>query len=1155
MSNLPVYSFFPWLRQGLGNQITDDDIAGRVKLRSEIPVALELTGTGPAGTLVQQIPIVPRNVPLAGPGDIVGIKCGNEQSGGAILRTEPRNWITNFEPNYVPFVEFYDEDFPWRYTPAKADTAKHRLRPWIALIVLEDGTEFKEGASPGDQSLPNYIVVDDYARFPSAEQLWAWAHVHVNRGMIDAGMRTPALGVTVPAGTDPSQPAVQRLEQTLDENADLAYSRLVCPRKLKDNTAYHAFVVPVFETGRLAGLGLDPALAPEAMQSAWGAYPVAAAKPREQSTNYPYYYRWYFRTGTVGDFEYLVSLLKPRTVDKRVGTRDMDVQDPDANLPGITDPALAGVLKLGGALKIPHKALNASDWAYLQAYENWATLYPQPFQEKLATLINLADDYKDKAALIANGNANLTPSIAGNEDPLITPPLYGQWHAMQQRLLKERDGTDVLNSTNWLHQLNLDPRHRVTAGFGTRVVQQKQEDLMDAAWQQIGAVLEAQRRIRSGQLIKQVSWIWHARHIKPLLKTNPERAFIIAAPLHGRVLASDFTVAHTVRQSALPAAAMSAPVRRMLRPRARLARALPVAEPGKPQMLLRRLNEKKISAAPPRERPKMIVTPGDVAAKLRSPIPGFLTDWLRKLRALPWLMLIILLIVALLIWVLVPSASAIATVIGGVAVVAFTLLRRWSSNLRRADTLDDEVATSADVANMPKIPGFTVVQPGQDPAPAIGSNDSPEGARFKDGLRGVRKLIGGSNIAAAREAAKGPTGAPLSFNTIAATVVAAINPDITVPLRTLAGIKLPERLAPMVTEKFKEPFAYPQFDMPMYKPLAEISSELFLPNLNLIEQNSITLLETNQAFIEAYMVGLNHEFSRELLWREYPTDQRGSYFRQFWDVSAFLDPQPAADSDLQKEKLRDITMLHRWSKTSALKDHDNRQSGSGTRNDLVLTIRGELLKKYPNAVIYAHRACWQRKDDGSAADQAKDPCSRSGGIDPTQERRLVLLTAAEEDDPPKLKVRTPLYEAKVDPDIFFFGFDLTDAEVIGGTGENPNDDPGWFFVIKERPGEPRFGFDIGAADPNKISVWNDLGWDNVQPGAAGSYVVIDNAMNTFVVKPPTLPEDEEKVDQHSDDVAIKWNKDINAADVAYVLYQAPVLVAVHGAEMLRPEGQ
>ena len=82
--------------------------------------------------------------------------------------------------------------------------------------------------------------------------------------------------------------------------------------------------------------------------------------------------------------------------------------------------------------------------------------------------------------------------------------------------------------------------------------------------------------------------------------------------------------------------------------------------------------------------------------------------------------------------------------------------------------------------------------------------------------------------------------------------------------------------------------AYPVFDMPMYAPLRDLSDELLIPNVNLIENNSITLLETNQKFIEAYMVGLNHEFARELLWREYPTDQRGSYFRQFWDVSSVL---------------------------------------------------------------------------------------------------------------------------------------------------------------------------------------------------------------------------------------------------------------------------
>jgi len=37
------------------------------------------------------------------------------------------------------------------------------------------------------------------------------------------------------------------------------------------------------------------------------------------------------------------------------------------------------------------------------------------------------------------------------------------------------------------------------------------------------------------------------------------------------------------------------------------------------------------------------------------------------------------------------------------------------------------------------------------------------------------------------------------------------------------------------------------------------------------------------------MVGLNHEFAPEFLWREYPTDQRGSYYRQLWDVSSYLD--------------------------------------------------------------------------------------------------------------------------------------------------------------------------------------------------------------------------------------------------------------------------
>ena len=89
--------------------------------------------------------------------------------------------------------------------------------------------------------------------------------------------------------------------------------------------------------------------------------------------------------------------------------------------------------------------------------------------------------------------------------------------------------------------------------------------------------------------------------------------------------------------------------------------------------------------------------------------------------------------------------------------------------------------------------------------------------------------------------------------------------------------------------------AYPVIDLPMFRPLADMSPDLFCPNVNLVPPNSITLLETNPRFIESYLVGLNHEMARELLWREYPTDQRGSVFRQFWDVQSVLSLPLVAD--------------------------------------------------------------------------------------------------------------------------------------------------------------------------------------------------------------------------------------------------------------------
>ena len=68
-------------------------------------------------------------------------------------------------------------------------------------------------------------------------------------------------------------------------------------------------------------------------------------------------------------------------------------------------------------------------------------------------------------------------------------------------------------------------------------------------------------------------------------------------------------------------------------------------------------------------------------------------------------------------------------------------------------------------------------------------------------------------------------------------------------------IALPPWIVAEIGEDFNEVMAYPKIDLPMYKPLSDGAVERFLPNINKIAQNSITLMETNQRFIEAYMVG------------------------------------------------------------------------------------------------------------------------------------------------------------------------------------------------------------------------------------------------------------------------------------------------------------
>ncbi len=1102
MSTLASYTFLPWLREGVANTITSQDGDSSVKTRASVGVSVQLSGD-PVGGGSELTDTITQQVQLYGPGDVVGI------DSRAVVKTEPLDWITNFENNYMPAIDFYDADFPWRYTPAAPDASGLKLRPWITLIVLAD-SEYDAGQSTGQGPLP-FINLHDASALPPADELWAWAHVHVNDSLAASAAQLVSTDVAT---------VVSEFEAALKANPDVAYSRLLCARRLAAETGYHAFVIPTFEAGRLAGLGLDPTGAPDATSSAWSDY-----SGRPQPTQHPYYYSWYFRTGSTGDFEYLVRQLTPRPVDARVGTRDLDVQDPGSNIPAIPGPGDSGVLRLGGALQVPDQDLTADELAQRNAYADWDQPYPQPFETALAAFIDLPDTYSVQDSSTANAGAGLT----ADPDPLITSPLYGRWPSLTQRLLTNQDGTPAPNPTNWVHRLNLDPGFRVPAAFGTAVVQANVEPYMNDAWQQIGDVLAANQLIRRLHLSIAVSTRWYDVHLKPLAAVSAERAFLITSPLTSRVMASPTTIAHQQSLSRVQGALTSPAMRRVLRPGGRLMRSLPFDATVTADNLLSRVNAGTVSAAPPKQPPQDaptvdgFATAAETAAQSApTGLPGWVTTLLNTPGCGPQTLLVIaaLIVIEIILSLPLRRALKLAASFGAAVLVVYQWLKQAQTTGQSAAALTETGQTPASVAELPDSPNFQIVLPvSATPAPTIGTTDSATATRFKAALTDSYTLL-----QASREVAPDFEPQTLALPQLTDKLIAGCEPVTVIPRRALSYIAIPAWIAGQLTESFGEVMAYPKIDLPMYEPLKERSIELLLPNINLISENSITLVETNQKFIESYMVGLNHEFARTLLWREYPTDQRGSYFRQFWDVRSYIDSEGLSGDPL-KEKLYDIPQLHTWPLTSALGTHNNREATGQTGEQAVLVIRGELLKKYPTAVIYAQRAAWVMKD---------------GQIDTSQPRTLV-----DNDDPPMTDpsvVRSPLYEAKADPDIYFFGFDLTIAQAKGDSGQHPGDDPGWFFVIRERPGEPRFGLEL---DAGTLEVFDDLTWDDAQPGGQpGDF--LDSGSLAHVTLSTADPQ---MATQRAEDLEVD-SAAVSAARWAYLLYRAPIMVAVHADQML-----
>ena len=169
-----AYTFLPWLRRGIADASTPPTATGRQRARH---VRVELERHRRAGR------------------DGAAPSRASARSRALRSRRHRRHRDARDHPRSSPQLDHQRRaQLPGRRSssttrtspggthPAAAERRRScsRLRPWITLVVLEEG-EFKEApAMVASRPLP-FIAVRDFTVFPPADELWAWAHVHVNR--------------------------------------------------------------------------------------------------------------------------------------------------------------------------------------------------------------------------------------------------------------------------------------------------------------------------------------------------------------------------------------------------------------------------------------------------------------------------------------------------------------------------------------------------------------------------------------------------------------------------------------------------------------------------------------------------------------------------------------------------------------------------------------------------------------------------------------------------------------------------------------------------------------------------------------------------------------------------------------------------------------
>jgi hypothetical protein len=545
-----------------------------------------------------------------------------------------------------------------------------------------------------------------------------------------------------------------------------------------------------------------------------------------------------------------------------------------------------------------------------------------------------------------------TPGADAKGRPIVGLPLYGApWD-------------DDPHATAWGGPLNDDPRHRGAAGLGMWAGVVLQDEIADAATEQLGALEIAAQRVRHVALgIEATRRLWSNR-----LPSDPAHRLQLFGPALRRIVTPSGTVHDriTAEGRPLPVGFFSTAARRVLRTgpaRTALAKANVLS----PSALLAAAN----TCPPLPERAPQGLPHTDLRFK-------DLDEWLRE------------------------------------GVRAGQINREGLLGLmNRFPVADDRPGP-----NLPDLPDLPSRRPLRRP--------NPVGVAFQQAFDQVRRQVaagGGLPVFAllqlldpmpppggaapplldrvrrfdatpdeasilelARELLTKPPERPCSpvdLQALDTHLVAALDPTVLQPfvasrvLGTFTGLQGPPLAPPEVCL---------DLDVPAWRFLRDHVPDWLLPGSGSIGPESVIAVETNPMFVDAFLTGLNQQVLGELRFRNYALSSRCTPAQVFWGRA-----NAVAGSSVD-----DISAIDSWP-DSTLGSDDHRPADAAG-NDLVLVFRTELFHRYPRTLLYVTPA--PAKQDGSP----------DWGADPD-------LTAA----------RFPTFQGTLAGDVAFFGFGLDAA--------------------------------------------------------------------------------------------------------------------------------